>query len=186
MFWDSFSVPSPHSLRHPLVKVKESGSVKNGNGEKRQYKAGDLKKEKEKMEVKERHGRENLQQRCGLLVLFPRNLGFLAKKKKRSNKSNRKKIYKTSERGGKLTVTLGTKDTCSRQFFTWTASEARTGCNHLRNWAFKKHFLWTEMLHLMLCIHYLRSVHVFVILYIYYLRVLLFRYPEKYCLHYTK
>lgn len=72
------------------MKVKESGSVKNGNGEKRQYKAGDLKKEKEKMEVKERHGRENLQQRCGLLVLFPRNLGFL-EKKKRSNKSNKEK-----------------------------------------------------------------------------------------------
>ena len=36
---------------------------------------------KRKNGTQERHGRENLQARCGLLDFFPRNLGFLAKKK---------------------------------------------------------------------------------------------------------
>lgn len=71
---------------------------------KRQYKAGSLKKE-----------RENLKKIFGVAVLFSGILEVLVKKRTPETKT----ICKTSGRGEKLAVTLGTRDYVTIVIFHW-------------------------------------------------------------------
>lgn len=96
------------------MKVKGSGPLKNGNKEKRQRRAGNLKKER-KNGSQGRQERENLKQRFGATVLLSRSLEFLIKK--RTQEINI--ICKTSGRREKSAVTLGTRDyVCDHCYFS--------------------------------------------------------------------